>query len=148
MQERPKERGGPIVSKGMMSPIVLGGLWMTLVAVAFYKSAWVDSLFRDAPDHIYTYTGFFCAYIFMAVANGFNVRVEGLDLFDHILDNKGFIQVMGGIVLIQYLLTLFGGSVLRTAPLHGQEWGVVIICALSIIIVDLLRKVFRQHLLK
>ena len=148
MQERPKERGGPIVSKGMMSTIVLGGLWMTLVAVAFYKSAWVDSLFRDAPDHIYTYTGFFCAYIFMAVANGFNVRVEGLDLFDHILDNKGFIQVMGGIVLIQYLLTLFGGSVLRTAPLHGQEWGVVIICALSIIIVDLLRKVFRQHLLK
>lgn len=148
MQERPKERGGPIVSKGMMSTIVLGGLWMTLVAVAFYKSAWVDSLFRDAPDHIYTYTGFFCAYIFMAVANGFNVRVEGLDLFDHILDNKGFIQVMGGIVLIQYLLTLFGGSVLRTAPLHGQEWGVVIICALSIIIVDLLRKVFRQYLLK
>ena len=84
----------------------------------------------------------------MAVANGFNVRVEGLDLLDHILDNKGFIQVMGGIVLIQYLLTLFGGSVLRTAPLNGQEWSVVIICALSIIIVDLLRKVFRQHLLK
>ena len=55
---------------------------------------------------------------------------------------------MGGIVLIQYLLTLFGGSVLRTAPLNGQEWSVVIICALSIIIVDLLRKVFRQHLLK
>jgi hypothetical protein len=84
----------------------------------------------------------------MAVANGFHVRVEGLDLLDHILDNKGFIQVMGGIVLIQYLLTLFGGSVLRTAPLHGQEWSVVIICALSIIVVDLLRKVSRQHLLK
>ena len=145
MQEKPKQRGGPIVSKGMMSTIVLSGLWMTLVAIAFYKSSWVDSLFRDAPDHIYTYTGFFCAYIFMAVANGFNVRVEGLDLLDHITDNPGFIQVMGGIVLIQFLLTLFGGSVLRTAPLNGQEWSFVLLCAVSIIVVDWLRKLFRQH---
>ncbi len=145
MQEKPKQRGGPIVSKGMMSTIVLSGLWMTLVAIAFYKSAWVDSLFRDAPDHIYTYTGFFCAYIFMAVANGFNVRVEGLDLLDHITDNPGFIQVMGGIVIIQFLLTLFGGSVLRTVPLNGQEWSFVLLCAISIIVVDSLRKLFRQH---
>ena len=145
MQEKPKERGGPIVSKGMMSTIVLSGLWMTLVAIAFYKSAWVDSLFRDAPDHIYTYTGFFCAYIFMAVANGFNVRVEGMDLLDHITDNPGFIRVMGGIVCIQFLLTLFGGSVLRTAPLNGQEWSFVLLCAVSIIVVDCLRKLFRQH---
>lgn len=143
MQEKPKERGGPIVSKGMLAAIVMSGLWMTLVAVAFYKSPWVDSLFRDAPDHIYTYTGFFCAYIFMAVANGFNVRVEGLDLLDHITDNPGFLHVMGGIVCIQFLLTLLGGSVLRTAPLNGQEWGIVLICALSVIIVDWLRKLFR-----
>ena len=145
LQEKPKERGGPIVSKGMMSTIVISGLWMTLVAIAFYKSPWVDSLFRDAPDHIYTYTGFFCAYIFMAVANGFNVRVEGPDLLDHITDNPGFLQVMGGIVLIQFLLTLFGGSVLRTAPLNGQEWSFVLLCAVSIIVVDWLRKLFRLH---
>ena len=55
---------------------------------------------------------------------------------------------MGGIVLIQYLLTLFGGSVLRTAPLSGEEWAVVILCALSIIIVVGLHKLFRQHLFK
>ena len=145
LQEKPKKRGGPIVSKGMMSTIVISGLWMTLVAIAFYKSPWVDSLFRDAPDHIYTYTGFFCAYIFMAVANGFNVRVEGPDLLDHITDNPGFLQVMGGIVFIQFLLTLFGGSVLRTAPLNGQEWSFVLLCAVSIIVVDWLRKLFRIH---
>ena len=145
LQEKPKKRGGPIVSQGMMSTIVISGLWMTLVAIAFYKSPWVDSLFRDAPDHIYTYTGFFCAYIFMAVANGFNVRVEGPDLLDHITDNPGFLQVMGGIVFIQFLLTLFGGSVLRTAPLNGQEWSFVLLCAVSIIVVDWLRKLFRIH---
>ena len=68
-----------------------------------------------------------------------------MDILDHITDNPGFIQVMGGIVLIQFLLTLFGGSVLRTAPLNGQEWGIVLLCALSIMIVDLLRKLFNRN---
>jgi len=141
MREKPKKRSAPIVSRRMLSAIVMSGLWMTLIAVAFYKSAWVDSQFRNAPDHIYTYTGFFCAYIFMAVANGFNVRAEGLDLLDHITANPGFIHVMDGIVVIQFLLTLVGGSLLRTAPLNVQEWSVVLLCAVSIIVVDLLRKV-------
>ena len=145
MQEEPKKRSAPLVSKGMASTIVLSGLWMTLVAIAFYKSAWVDSLFRNAPDHIYTYTGFFCAYIFMAVANAFNVRVEGMDLLDHISENMGFLQVMGGIIAIQVLLTLAGGKLLRMAPLNGQEWSVVLLCAVSILFVDGLRKLFRQH---
>ena len=145
MEEKPKERDGAIVSKGMASTIALSGLWMTLVAITFYKSGWVDSLFRNAPDHIYTYTGFFCAYIFMAVANAFNVRVEGLDLLDHITDNMGFIQVMGGILAIQYFLTLAGGKVLRMVPLNSQEWGVVLVCAVSIILVDWIRKLFRRQ---
>ena len=141
MEEKPKERSGPLVSKSMLASIVLSGLWMTFVAVIFYKSDWVDSLFRSAPDHIYTYTGFFCAYIFMAVANGFNVRVEGLNLLDHIGRNMGFVNVMGGIIFIQILLTFVGGRVLRTAPLNGQEWGVVLLCALSMLAVDMLRKI-------
>jgi hypothetical protein len=66
-----------------------------------------------------------------------------MDLLDHITDNVGFVQVMGGIILIQYLLTLLGGSVLRTVPLNGQEWGVVLLCAVSIIVVDWLRKLLR-----
>ena len=146
MQEKPKRRSAPLVSKGMASTILLSGLWMTLVAIAFYKSAWVDSLFRDAPDHIYTYTGFFCAYIFMAVANGFNVRAEGMNLLDHISGNMGFVQVMGGILLIQFLLTLFGGKLLRMAPLNGQEWSFILLCAFSIIFADWLRKLFRQQM--
>lgn len=140
MQEKPKERSAPLVSEKMLTSIILGGLWMTLVAIAFYKSSWVDSLFRSAPDHIYTYTGFFCAYIFMAVANGFNVRVEGTNLLDHITQNIGFVNVMGGIVAIQVLLTFIGGRVLRTAPLTPSEWGVVLLCAISMVVVDLFRK--------
>lgn len=140
LREQPKRRSAPIVSSKMFANILLGGIYMTVIAIAFYKSDWVDHLFRNGPDHIYTYTGFFCTYIFMAVANGFNVRVSGLNLLEHISLNKGFLEVMALIVAIQVALTYVGGCVLRTAPLTAHEWGVVIIFALSFIVFDLLRK--------
>ena len=140
LREAPKRRSAPLVSKKMLTSVIISGLYMTIVGIAFYKSAWVDHLFRDADNHIYTYTGFFCAYIFMAVANGFNVRTDGLNLLQNISLNKGFLQVMALIVAIQVLLTFVGGRVLRTTPLNAHEWGVVVLFGASIIVVDLLRK--------
>lgn len=140
LEEEPKRRSAPIVSRKMLLSVVIGGLYMTLVGIAFYKSAWVDHLFRDAANHIYTYTGFFCTYIFMAVANGFNVRVEGLNPLKNISLNKAFLQVMALIIAIQVLLTYVGGRVLRTTPLNAGEWGVVVLFSLSMLLVGVLCK--------
>ncbi len=148
LREKPKDRSAPIVSKKMLSTITMGGVYMTFIAILFYKSSYVDHLFRNAPDHIYTYTGFFCTYIFMAVANGFNVRVSGLNLLEHIDKNKGFLNVMALIVAIQVLLTYVGGRILRTTPLNLHEWSVVVLFGLSIIVVDLMRKSVCQMLEK
>lgn len=148
LREKPKDRSAPIVSKKMLSTITMGGVYMTFIAILFYNSSYVDHLFRNAPDHIYTYTGFFCTYIFMAVANGFNVRVSGLNLLEHIDKNKGFLNVMALIVAIQVLLTYVGGRILRTTPLNLHEWSVVVLFGLSIIVVDLLRKSVCQMLEK
>lgn len=144
LREKPKDRSAPIVSKKMLTTIILGGIYMTVIAILFYKSSYIDQLFRSAPNHIYTYTGFFCTYIFMAVANGFNVRVSGLNLFEHIEKNKGFLNVMALIIGIQILLTYVGGRILRTAPLNAREWTVVVLFGVSIIVVDLLRKSVSQ----
>ena len=140
LEEEPKRRSAPIVSRKMLLSVVIGGLYMTMVGIAFYKSAWVDHLFRDAANHIYTYTGFFCTYIFMAVTNGFNVRVEGLNPLKNISLNKAFLQVMALIIAIQVLLTYVGGRVLRTTPLNAGEWGVVVLFSLSMLLVGVLGK--------
>ena len=140
LEEEPKRRSTPIVSRKMLLSVVIGGLYMTLVGIAFYKSVWVDHLFRDAANHIYTYTGFFCTYIFMAGANGFNVRVEGLNPLKNISLNKAFLQVMALIIAIQVLLTYVGGRVLRTTPLNAGEWGVVVLFSLSMLLVGIFGK--------
>lgn len=140
LAETPKDRSAPIVSKKMLTTIVLGGAYMTLVAIFFYKSSFIAEMFRSTPNNIYIYTGFFCTYIFMAVANGFNVRVSGVNLLENLRLNKGFLDVMALIVAIQIALTFVGGRILRTAPLNLEEWLVVISLSLSIIVVDLMRK--------
>ncbi len=140
LREAPKRRSAPIVSKKMLTSVLIAGSYMTLIGIAFYKSAWIDSLYRDAPNHIYTYTGFFCAYILMAVANAFNVRTDGLNPLADIGRNKGFLQVMALIIVIQVLLTFVGGRLLRTTPLNAAEWGVTVLVAVSMLVVGLAAK--------
>ena len=129
MHEQPKRRSADIINKRMLQEIILGGSVMTVLGLAFFKSSWVDGLFRNAPDHIYTYTGFFSAFICMAVANAFNVRAEGVNVLKNLQQNPAFLQVMLVIVAVQVGMTYLGGNLLRTAPLQGQEWLVVVACA-------------------
>ena len=129
MEELPKRRSEAIVSKRMLEQIVFSGMMMTLVGLTFFESSWLDSLFRNAPEHIYTYTGFFSAFILMAVANAFNVRSDSWRLLQNIEQNTAFIKVMLLIVVVQVAMTYVGGSLLRTAPLNWQEWLVVVACA-------------------
>lgn len=140
MQEQPKRRSADIINKRMLQEIILGGSVMTVLGLAFFKSSWVDGLFRNAPDHIYTYTGFFSAFICMAVANAFNVRAEGVNVLKNLQQNPAFLQVMLVIVAVQVGMTYLGGSLLRTAPLQGQEWLVVVACACVMLLGGTLHK--------
>jgi len=145
LKEKPKNRQAPIVSRDMSISIVLAGAYMTFIGLLFFKSATVDHWFRNAPDHIYTYTGFFCVYVFMAVFNAFNVRVNSMNLLKNINRNVGFLQIMALIVIVQLMLTFVGGKVLRMTPLTKVEWIIVVAMSFSMVIVDLMRKfVFKK----
>ncbi|MGM9530106.1 MAG: calcium-translocating P-type ATPase, PMCA-type [Phascolarctobacterium sp.] len=145
MEEEPKQRSAPIVSKKMLRQINFSGSLMTILGLAFFESSWVDSLFRNAPDHIYTYTGFFSAFIMMAVANAFNMRSKDTHILKNLGQNKAFMQVMALIVVVQLAMTYLGGSVLRTTPLQLQEWLVVVVCAGITLVAGLLFKLGRQE---
>lgn len=145
MQEQSKQRGAAIVSTSMLRQIVLFGSVMTLICLAFFTSSWVDGLFRNAPDHIYTYTGFFSAFICMAVANAFNVRSKSINVLQNMQANPAFIQVMLLILAVQVGMTYFGGQLLRTAPLSAQEWLVVAGAAVAMLGVGSLAKLLSKE---
>lgn len=144
MREVPKRRNEAIVNKSMLRDILLCGSIMTLLGLAFFESSWVDSLFRNSSDHIYTYTGYFSAFIMMAVGNAFNVRTRSINVLQNIQANPAFLQVMCLIVVVQIGMTYFGGSLLRTAPLKAEEWLVVSICGCLMLVVGTMDKLISK----
>lgn len=144
MREVPKRRNEAIVNKSMLLDILLCGSIMTLLGLAFFESSWVDSLFRNSSDHIYTYTGYFSAFIMMAVGNAFNVRTKSINVLQNIQANPDFLQVMCLIVVVQIGMTYFGGSLLRTAPLKAEEWLVVSACGCLMLVVGTMDKLISK----
>ena len=59
-----------------------------------------------------------------------------------------FIKVMGIIVVVQVVLTIIGGEVFSCTPISINHWGVIILMAITIIPVDMIRKLIVNALNK
>ena len=162
MKEKPKKRTEHIISKNMMSEIIVGAGWTFILSVvmlllgeeivdangvAMLESwGWLRSGSIEGDAHIYLTTAYFAFFIFIAVFNGFNARTEKLNLFDNLSRNKGFLTVFGIIAAVQIAMTYIGlavpavGEILGCHGLNGTEWLLVLVMAISIIPVDLIRK--------
>jgi calcium-translocating P-type ATPase len=140
MQEKPKRRDEPIVSKYMWGSILTGSLLTFAISLVFLCSDFVAAIFRPDADDKYLRTGYFAFFILTSVFNAFNARTDKKNLFDNILKNKGFLQIIALIVVVQVLMTYLGGAVLSCFGLTLNEWLFVLVAAFIIIPVDLIRK--------
>ncbi len=151
MNEKPIPKDESLISGDMWSAILIDGIFMASISIYFLTSDFVAGLFVcDAvrcPDpelNLVLLTGFFGFFVFMNNFNKFNARTEGLNLFEHITENRNFLVVVILIFLLQTTFTYFGGEVLRTVGLTLEEWFYVLAFAITIIPLDLTRKFLRN----
>ena len=150
MEEAPKRRDEKIINPYMFSAIGTGSLWGFAMGLVFLLTDFSRDYFRDVNpegvnitfggDSVYVLTGYFAFFIFLAVFNAFNARTDRINLLDNIGGNPGFLKVMGVIVIVQIIMTYFGGAILRCYGLTGSEWAFVLAMAFTIIPVDIVRK--------
>ncbi|MGN1411381.1 MAG: calcium-translocating P-type ATPase, PMCA-type [Oscillospiraceae bacterium] len=155
MKEKPKSRSEAIVNKYMWSAIITGAIWIFILGIGLLtftplQKVFVEnydfgtSLFHipdlNSPEFLELGTAYFAFFIFSAVFNAFNARTTEMNLFDNIKGNKGFLKILAIIVVVQFIMTYLGGSVMRCHGLDFMEWIVVFIMSISIIPVDLIRK--------
>ena len=141
MSEKPKSRTQSLVNKNMMSQVLCAGAWLGVISFTFLKLPFFKEFFENEGQHM---TAYFSMFVFSAVANGFNVRSEGINIFDHIKENKGFIKVMLAIVLVQIILTFVGGEIFSCTPFGIKGWLIIIVMSLTMIPVDMLRKIIMK----
>ena len=141
MSEKPKSRTQSLVNKNMMSQVLYAGAWLGVISFAFLKLPFFKEFFENEGQHL---TAYFSMFVFSAVANGFNVRSEGINIFEHIKENKGFIKVMLTIVLVQIILTFVGGEIFSCTPFGIKGWLIIIVMSLTMIPVDMLSKIIMK----
>ncbi len=141
MREAPKRRDEPIIDRNMWSSILLNGLFMTALSILFFEWGAIRSAFHSEAAFM---TGFFGFFVFINNFNKFNVRVEDVRLFHHILDNRGFLRIVGLIFGIQILMTYLGGTMFRTVALQPGEWLLITVMAAAVVPFDLARKLIRD----
>lgn len=148
MLEKPKSRTQSIVSRKMMTQVLLCGAWITVISFIFLRAPFFVNMF-PAPDGTMTIglehlTAYFSIFVLTAVFNGFNVRSEGANIFEHINENKNFLKIMGIIVLVQIAITIVGGQLFTTTPITPVHWAIVILLSILIIPFDIIRKVITK----
>lgn len=145
MKEAPRRRDESIVSKKMMAQIVTMGLWLTALSFTFLKVPFFDRFFDTEEQKLAAY---FVLFIVSALFNGFNVRDEGFAIFKGLDENTGFLKVFFAIILVQALIVNAGlvpflgwlGKMFSCVPFGIVGWGVVILLAVTMIPIDMLRK--------
>ena len=172
MHEKPKQRTEPIISKNMMSEIIVGAGWTFILSlsmlilgtfafdnmkpdVSFLEHlGWIRETAEGLGDHAYLHTAYFAFFIFVAVFNGFNARTDKMNIFDNLSKNKGFLTVFGIIAGVQIAMTYVGlavpavGEILGCHGLNAKEWLLVLVMAISIIPIDLIRKAIVKSVAK
>ncbi len=141
----PKTRDEKIISKSMLSKIVLNGMYILFICVMFLKSDFVAMLLHKA-DEKYLLSAFFCMFIFTGIFVCFTSRTSRIKLLSHLSENKAFIVIMLLISALQLSFVYFGGDVFRTVPLKMHDLVCVICISFSIVAFDFLRKLITKAL--
>ena len=147
MDEKPRRRDESIVSKKMMTRIVIMGLWLVVLSFVYLKVPFFRHLFETDEQHL---TGYFVLFIWAALFNGFNVRDDGFGIFKGLNENKDFIRVFLAIVAIQAVIVNaaliplgafeFIGKMFSCVPFGVAGWVAAILLAVTMIPVDFIRK--------
>ena len=147
MKEKPRRRDESIVSKKMMTQIVIMGAWLTAISFVYLKLPFFANLFGSEAQHL---TGYFVLFIVSALFNGFNVRDDGFAIFKGLDENTGFLKVFFTIILVQAAIVnaaliplpvfTWIGNMFSCVPFGIMGWVAVVLLAVTMIPVDMLRK--------
>ena len=152
MNAPPRDRSAFIITSHMKRRIIsTGGLFFLLMMVLLYlfRHADVESLLQpwhldfSSPGHIspYELSLFFTLFVMLQFWNLFNARAfgTGRSAF-HMAHCDGFVFIALLILVGQYLIVTFGGTMFSVVPLKAADWGIVIAATSAVLWVGELRR--------
>ncbi len=144
MNEKPIPRSASIISKAMLTEIIISALYITFVCLGILFIPFMKDLFGDV-DVTYLKSAVFATFMMAITFNGFNARTSHLNPFESLGRNKSFLVVMLSIFALQFVFVTFGGEVLSVESLSPKSWLICVGLAFMVIPIDIVRKLFMKN---
>ncbi len=141
MREKPKKRTEPILTREMISHVLLNGGFTLGLLVAFLTVNYFRDGYLSSAHHL---TAFYAVFIFAGIFNSVCARGDRFFILSNIGKNKPFVAIMIFISVIQVLIVYYGGSLFRSTPLTATELLFAITTAATVLVFDTLRRIFKK----
>ncbi|MDE7293383.1 MAG: calcium-translocating P-type ATPase, PMCA-type [Oscillospiraceae bacterium] len=145
MKDKPIPRSESIVTKSMMTQILISALYITALCLGILFIEPLQEMLGTeymvgAELDTYLKSAVFATFMMAITFNGFNARTSHMNPFEGLGRNRNFLIVMGSILILQFVFVTFGGDVLSVTALSGSSWVFCLIAAFLVIPIDMVRK--------
>lgn len=143
MNVPPQPKGASLFAGETLVKIISGAIeFLIIFALLFIPS--IRQIFGNSE--FVNLTARFALLMLMSAFNGFNVRTDGMNLFQGLNKNPLFLIIALFIIFGTVLVVNFGGDLFQVVPLTYQQWAVIFGLASLIIPMDLIRKSLKNKL--
>ena len=143
MNVPPQPKGASLFAGETLVKIISGAIeFLIIFALLFIPS--IRQIFGNSE--FVNLTVRFALLMLMSAFNGFNVRTDGMNLFQGLNKNPLFLIIALFIIFGTVLVVNFGGDLFQVVPLTYQQWAVIFGLSALIIPMDLIRKFLRNKL--
>lgn len=139
MKRQPIRRNSSIVSKGMLTRIVINGLFISVVFLSQHILNFMGATEEQMPTVLFT------LFVVFQLFNAFNSReLTNNSIFKNMINNKLMLGVFALTFGLQVIITQFGGDFFNTVALPIDMWLKIIAVSFSVIIISELAKLIQR----
>lgn len=143
LNRKPTKRNENIISKSMMVRIFTNGIF---ISVIFMLQHFTNFLGASAKEEA---TVLFTLFVLFQLFNAFNCReLDETPMIKNLMKNKLMLGVFLFVLVLQFVITQFGGAVFETVPLSAVMWLKMLATALSVIVLNEVIKAVKRAVKK
>lgn len=140
MTENPIKKGSGLFIRGAKKRITIS----TITFIVLYGILMFSPVSKLFTTDVEAMTARFAMLCIMSVCNGFGIRTEHINLLNGLKNNKTFVYIAAGIVLGTIALCNVLGGLIQVTAMNMSQWIAIIGLSLTVIVVDVIRKLFTK----
>lgn len=140
MTENPIKKGSGLFIRGAKKRITIS----TVTFIVLYGILMFSPVSKLFTTDVEAMTARFAMLCIMSVCNGFGIRTEHINLLNGLKNNKTFVYIAAGIVLGTIALCNALGGLIQATAMNISQWIAIIGLSLTVIVVDVIRKLFTK----